>query len=394
MITRKIFQKLVEELNNNKILLLIWPRQVGKTTLLEQLQTQITTKEYFFLTLEDTTYRALLDEHPYNLFEITGIDSKKDQIIFIDEIQYLKDPSNFLKLLYDTHKNNLKLVVSWSSSFYIDQKFKDSLMGRKELYEIYTLDFEEFLEFKHESKLKELLFVEKKIPIGYKARIEELFLEYITYWWYPEVVLLPTHHKKMKKLELLSQDYIKKDIYESNISQITTFMGILKTLATNIGEQVNSSELASTFGISVPTVQRYLYIMQKSYSIALVKPFWTNIRAELTKMPKVYFFDFWLRNALIKDFTNLRERRDKWQIHENILWRELLFQYSIDDIRYRRTQQQNEVDFIIQEKKAYEAKFTQNLIKESKYKLFREKYPQIDLQFITSDEIIETIIIK
>lgn len=96
----------------------------------------------------------------------------------------------------------------------------------------------------------------------------------------------------MKKLELLSQDYIKKDIYESNISQITTFMGILKTLATNIGEQVNSSELASTFGISVPTVQRYLYIMQKSYSIALVKPFWTNIRAELTKMPKVYFFDF------------------------------------------------------------------------------------------------------
>jgi predicted AAA+ superfamily ATPase len=138
-------------------------------------------KETFFVNLENPDLVALLDEHPYKLFEITGIDSKSPQTIFIDEVQYLKNPSNFLKLLYDDFHDHIKLVVSGSSSFYIDQKFTDSLMGRKEYYEILTLDFEEFLEFRDEQQIKKLIFEDKKLPAGYKRRIDELFLEYITY---------------------------------------------------------------------------------------------------------------------------------------------------------------------------------------------------------------------
>jgi predicted AAA+ superfamily ATPase len=122
-------------------------------------------KETYFINLERERDKDVLDKDPENIFELTGIDRKKPQVIFVDEVQYLKNPSNFLKLLYDEYHSNIKLVVSGSSSFYIDQKFKDSLMGRKEYYEILTLDFEEFLDFREENKIQKLLFEEKKIPL-------------------------------------------------------------------------------------------------------------------------------------------------------------------------------------------------------------------------------------
>jgi predicted AAA+ superfamily ATPase len=135
--------------------------------------------------------------------------------------------------------------------------------------------------------------------------------------------------------------------------------------------------------------------MRKSYTIALIKPFRTNTRAEIIKMPKVYFFDLGLRNVVLNNFENISERLDKGQVFENIVWREFAFKYNMfDEIKYRRTQQQNEIDFIIQEKNAYEAKFSKELIRESKYKLFREKYPNIPLEFITFDEVIEKIAMK
>jgi predicted AAA+ superfamily ATPase len=212
-------------------------------------------------------------------------------VVFIDEIQYLKNPSNFLKLLYDEYHENMKLVVSGSSSFYIDQKFKDSLMGRKELYEIFSMNFEEFLDFQEEIIIKEFLFDKKKIPLGYKNRIDELFLEYLTYGGYPEVVLLSDREKKQRKLEQLSLDYIKKDIYDANLQEADKFFALLKILATQIGSLVNVSDLSNALQISQQTVEKYLYVMRKSYSISLVKPFWTNVKAELVKMPKAYFLD-------------------------------------------------------------------------------------------------------
>ncbi|MDR0282623.1 MAG: DUF4143 domain-containing protein [Candidatus Peribacteria bacterium] len=207
-------------------------------------------------------------------------------------------------------------------------------------------------------------------------------------------MLLSNKEKKIRKLGLLSQDYIKKDIYDANISEITVFMNILKVLAGQTGELVNANTLANAFGVSLPTVKKYLYIMQKSYCISLMKPFWTNITTELTKMPKVYFFDLGLRNSLLKNFENINERLDKGQFFENVVWREMVFQYGLDEMRYWRTQQENEVDFIIEEKKAYEVKFTKNLIRESKYKLFRKKYSHISLEFITFEDIIEKVIIQ
>jgi predicted AAA+ superfamily ATPase len=125
-----------------------------------------------------------------------------------------------------------------------------------------------------------------------------------------------------------------------------------------------------------------------------VRPFWSNIRAELTKMPKIFFFDLWLRNYLLRDFRNINERLDKWGYFENIVWRELLFKYGLDDIKFWRTSQDNEIDFIVNDTLAYEAKFSEKQISENKYKLFKEKYPDIPLDFITFENILEQVIMK
>ena len=132
--------------------------------------------------------------------------------------------------------------------------------------------------------------------------------------------------------------------------------------------------------------------MRKSYCIALVKPFRSNVRAELTKMPKVFFFDLGLRNMLLKNFDNIHERLDKGQFFENVVWREFFLKYGLDEIKYRRTQQKNEVDFIVEERKAYEVKFSKELIKESKYKLFRQHYPNLNLEFLTFEGILQHLI--
>ncbi|MDR0606955.1 MAG: DUF4143 domain-containing protein [Candidatus Peribacteria bacterium] len=144
--------------------------------------------------------------------------------------------------------------------------------------------------------------------------------------------------------------------------------------------------------MSQPTIEKYLYIMQKSFCIGLSKPFWTNITAELTKMPKAYFFDLGFRNALLNNFDTIKERLDNGQFFENVVWREYVIKYGLDKVKYWRTQHKNEVDLIIEEKKAYEVKFNKNLIKESKYKLFKQKYPNIPLEFITFDDVLERIV--
>lgn len=394
MKNRKIFNKLLEELDNNLILLLIWARQVGKTTLLKQIRDiKKNSIKTYFLNLEDPEIKSLLNQHPNKLFDITWSSKNEKQIVFIDEIQYLKDPTNFLKYIYDEYKETIKLIVSWSSSFYIDQKFKDSLIWRKKVFNIYTLDFEEFLDFKDEQEIREVLFVNKKIPIVYKSKIETLFLEYITYWWYPEIVTQKDNDKKIERLSDFTLDYIKKDIYDSNIADSDKFLAILKVLAHQSGELLNMNEIANTFNLSLPTVEKYIYIMQKSFHVALVRPFYTNIRKELSKMPKVYFYDVWFRNSLIKNFENISFRNDKWWYFENIVWREFVFKYWIENIKYWRTQSKNEVDFIVNENKAYEAKFSKNLIKESKYKLFRENYKDFDLEFLTFDEFLSSVLL-
>lgn len=383
-IIRNITIEAQKYLKEAEILLFIGARQAGKTTILKQLQQYLEKQNQFcyFLNLEDPEYLELLNKSPKNLFKIFTLDLKKRNYIFIDEVQYLKNPSNFLKYLYDEYKDKIKLLVSGSSAFYLDKKFKDSLAGRKKIFNVFTLSFPEFLRFKNENELSRRLTAKTELSLADKEKITLYFQEYLLYGGYPRVVLAPLEEKK-DILREIAYSYIKKDIYESNIRQDEIFYRLFKILASQIGNLVNISELANTLGISKTSVDNYLYVMQKSFHIHLIKPFYKNIRKELSKMPKIYFYDVGLRNFFIDNFKSYELREDKGPLLENISFRQLIEKYDIETIKFWRTITKQEIDFVIGENLAFEVKVQPQKFRVKNCRLFLENYPKIKLQIIS-----------
>ena len=381
-ITRDITIQAKKYLENDDILLFVGARQAGKTTVLKQIQSYLQNKNktIHFLNLEDLNYLDLLNKSPKNLFKIFTIDLKKKTFLIIDEIQYLNNPTNFLKYFWDEYKEKIKIIVSGSSAFYIDKKFKDSLVGRKKIFNVKTLSFKEFLRFKNKNELSRKHF--NKLSLSEKEKISIFYQEYLIYGGYPRVVLSPLDEKK-EILRDIAYSYIKKDIYEANIKQNEIFYKLFKILASQTGSLVNSSEIANTLDVSKSSIDNYLYIMQKSFHINLIKPFFKNIRKELTKMPKIYFSDSGLRNFFISNFNTPEMREDKGIILENAVFRQLIEKYPKDEIKFWRTTSQNEIDFIVEEKKAFEVKTNPKKIKEVSYKKFLKNYPNIQFLIVS-----------
>ncbi len=383
-IIRDLTIKIKKYFNNDDILLLVGSRQAGKTTILKQLQSFLEKKDKtnYFLNLEDPDYLELLNKSPKNLFKIFTIDLNEKNFLIIDEIQYLDNPTNFLKYFWDEYKKKIKIIASGSSAFYMDKKFKDSLVGRKKIFNVKTLSFKEFLRFKDKNKLAQKNF--NKLSLSEKEKITFYFQEYLIYGGYPRVVLSPINQKK-DILRDIAYSYIKKDVYESNIKQDEVFYKLFKILAAQTGNLVNASELSNTLDVSKTLIDNYLYIMQKSFHINIVKPFHSNIRKELTKMPKVYFSDLGLRNFFVSNFKPLTKRQDKGKILENASFRQLLEKYHKDKIKFWRTSDQKEIDFVVNNKKAFEVKSNPKSIKKSSYKKFQKEYPNIQLSIVSSD---------
>lgn len=385
---RDILKKIEKTLFRDEFIILSGARQTGKTSVLLMLKKFLEEKgcvcHYF--NLENPEYLKLLNGHPFNLFEaIPG--QKVKQYIFIDEIQYLEDPSNFLKLLYDEKKEQVKIIVSGSSSFYIDKKFKDSLAGRKFLFEIYPLNFYEFLVFKGQGKWLSETEKTGKPSLYDKERMAGLWEEYILFGGYPKAVLAEDLSMKKMVIEEIGSSYIKKDIVDAGIRNAEKYFFLLKILAVQTGQLVNSQELSKTLGVARKTIEEYLYVMRKSYQIALIRPFYRNLRKELIKMPKVYFYDLGLRNFLLGDYSRIRDRQDKGPYLENIAFREILKEAGdVGKVKFWRTQDQKEVDFVVGDK-AYEMKFSPGRFKGKKYERFKEQYPDIKLSFLAENDL-------
>jgi len=387
-------------LGKDEILLLVGSRQAGKTTILKLLRDKLEAEgvSNFFLNLEDPDYLRLLDQTPKNLLQIFPINLKKRSVVFVDEVQYLNDPTNFLKYFYDEYWGKIKLVVSGSSAFYLDRKFKDSLTGRKVILPVRTLSFRELLRFKGENALLELLptgltsdnyRLEEETSLSEREKIREYFIEFLTFGGYPRVVLSP-FAEKPEILQELACSYIKKDIHEANIRQDEVFYQLFKVLASQIGGLVNINELANTLGVSRKAVDNYLYVMQKSLHICLLRPFYRNMRKELRRMPKVYFYDLGLRNFFVNEFKSPLTRFDRGQLLENAVFRQLAERAGMlvgDKLKYWRIQGGAEVDFVWEESQAFEVKFSTRLFRGKKYKPFLKSYPEIKFNIASLEEV-------
>lgn len=385
--SREILKKIEKVLFRDEFIILSGARQTGKTSILLILKNLLEEKEHtcHYFNLENPEHLKLFNNHPFNLFEVIP-QKKAKQYVFIDEIQYLDDPSNFLKLLYDEKRAEIKIIVSGSSSFYIDKKFKDSLVGRKFLFEIYPLNFDEFLVFKKEEKLLEEK--NKKLTIYYQEKLAKLWKEYLTFGGYPKVALAENDEMRKILLEEIGTSYIKKDITDAGIRNSEKYFSLLKLLAGQTGQLVNSQELATILGVAHKTIEEYLYVMKKSYQVAFISPFHKNMRKELVKMPKAYFYDLGLRNFFLDDYSFLKNRTDKGAYLENIAFREFLKEIKdASKIKFWRTQNQKEVDFVIG-KNAYEIKFNSAKQKDKKYVIFKEQYPDIAFSFLCENDLL------
>ncbi len=386
---RDIFLEAKKVLDKDEVIIFIGARQTGKTSILIMLKNFLEEKgePCYYFNLENPAYLELLNKHPYNIFELIP-KSKSKQNIIVDEIQYLADPTNFLKLLYDEKREQIKIIASGSSSFYIDKKFKDSLVGRKFLFEVHPLNFNEFLVFNEQEDLLKQKN-KKKISVFYKEKLLKLWDDYLIFGGYPKVVLAGKNDAQKIILEDIASSYVKKDIDDAGIRSVDKYFALLKILAGQTGQMVNSQELANTLGLSHKTIEEYLYVMKKSYHVAFIKPFYRNLRKELTKMPKVYFYDLGLRNSFLNNFNPIAGRPDRGAYLENIVFREFLEKTKdINEIRFWRTQDRKEVDFIIEDK-AFEVKFSSTELKKGKYEQFKTLYPEMELSFLAYPDILK-----
>ncbi len=380
---RKIVANIKKHLSRKEITVITGARQTGKTTVLKQIEKFLSEKgeTSYLLTLEDPLLLNNLNEHPEKIFQFIRLNDKKIYLM-LDEIQYLDNPSNFLKLIFDKYEQQIKLIVTGSSAFYIDTKFSDSLTGRKQIFELYPLDFEEFLVFKEK---EELIIEWQEIRnstdyISHKRnQIQSLFDEYLTYGGYPAVVLEKDINEKKFKLKELFSSYLKRDVLEAGVQNQDKFFNLITLLANQCGSLLNTNEISNTLKLSVTAVEHYLYILRKTYHIKLVRPFYTNIRKELTKMPKVFFNDLGFRNIIINRFSPIPQRLDRGIVAENFVFIRLRQLYDHQIIKYWRTSDGNEIDFIIPQEEAkgvaIEVKFSQSEYKALKYKKFTVLYP-------------------
>ncbi|MBI4600134.1 ATP-binding protein [Candidatus Uhrbacteria bacterium] len=365
--------------------MLIGPRQAGKTVILKQVQQHLTQRgeHTFFLNLEDPDYLRLLNETPKNLFAIIPIAGLTTRVIvFLDEVQYLDNPSHFLKFFYDEYRESIKIIVSGSSAFYIDEKFTDSLAGRKKIFYVHTLSFREFLVFKGAGHLCDRLDAH---TLSEREQIRNQYSEYMMFGGYPRVVLAQTHAEKKDLLQEIAYSYVKKDVFDAGIRKDDSFYRLLRILASQVGNLVNTNELARTIGVSTSAIRHYLYIAQKSFHIVLTRPFFRNLRKELTKMPKAYFSDLGLRNFFVQNFESITLRNDRGFLLENAALREMSERISTDEIKFWRTTQDREVDFVIEGIGAFEVKYALSAIRIKQYEEFRAVYPNISFSFIAFD---------
>lgn len=360
--SRDVFDKIVKFLDLPDIIVLMGMRQTGKTSLLYLLIDYLLKKDLeanaFYFSLDDPIILSGFNKNIKELEIYLGSQkaSKQSKIyIFIDEIQYLDNPTGFLKYYYDNFPN-YKFIVTGSSTFEIRKKFKDSLAGRKKIVHIHPLSFGEFLKFKNSEFGGDFLDLnnidkirEAKVGAIAGEKLESGLREYLLFGGHPKAVNLKEQNLKIEELKDIYNSYIKRDIKDiGKIENITVYNYLIQTLGSQIGSLLNVQELSNTLNINQITLSKYIFLLENTFVIYLLRPFFRNKRKEISKMPKLYFEDVGIRNMVVNDFRKLDLRSDPGNLAENFVFTELNKKLETDDeLYFWRTIGKQEVDFVL-----------------------------------------------
>jgi predicted AAA+ superfamily ATPase len=347
---RRLSPSLTKEVSSSRIVIVTGMRQVGKTTLMRQLFDNIKSPHKIFLDLENPLNQKAFEEVNFDNIilnlEQFGFSLGKKSFIFLDEVQVAPAIVKAIKYLYDHYQ--IKFFLTGSSSFYLKNLFPESLAGRKVIYELFPLDFEEFLIFKEkEIKTSEVFSIKAKNKnmVSYEL-YKRYFSEYLEYGGFPAVVLEKDRARKKQILEDILKSYFEKDIKSlADFRELGKLRDLILLLANRISSKIEISKIASEIGLSRETVYSYLNFLEKTYFIFLINPFSRNIDGEVRGAKKVYFCDNGLLNYLGKV--------SEGALFENIVFLNLKKQGSLN---YYEKYKGPEVDFILNKKVAFEIK--------------------------------------
>ena len=364
----RVYDKLGDMLSPGKVLVLYGPRQTGKTTLINHFLHDYT--DTFRLdTGENIRIREVFESLDYKrLIEYAqGYD-----LIVIDEAQKIRGVGEGLKIIVD-HIPDIRVIVTGSSSFDLAGQIGEPLTGRKRTVTLFPISQLELAAFMTPFEMREGL------------------QDYLVYGSYPEVLTADSVAQKREVLDELTNSYLLKDILAfDKIKNSKIILDLLRLIAFQVGNEVSFHELATTLGIDGKTVARYLDVLEKGFVLYNLRGFSRNLRSEITKKSKYYFWDNGIRNAIIANFSPLGQRNDIGALWENFLIMERLKKQSYQAIYsnnyFWRTWQQHEVDFVEErDGKLYAFEFKWGQKKTTPPKLWQETYPDATYTVITPE---------
>jgi len=353
MIQRSIYPHLVDHLAKKEISLITGPRQSGKTTLMLWLKGELDQKgePTLFLNLDVEWDRPHLESQAALIRKLELELGKKGGFVFVDEIQRKEDAGRFLKGLYDLNLP-YKFIVSGSGSLELKERIHESLVGRKRLFELNTLTFEEFFNYKTASRYHENLAAFFEIE---KERAHHLLMEYLNFGGYPRVVLEDRQDEKVRVIDDIYRSVLERDVaYLLKVEKTEAFNRLIKVLAGQIGNLINYKELSSTLGTSFQTVKKYLWYAQKIFLLNLVTPYSRNVRKEITQSPVAYFGDLGLRNYALGIFGTVASPAECGFLFQNLVFLILssIRHPGLTTLHFWRTKDKAEVDFIVEKGEA------------------------------------------
>jgi predicted AAA+ superfamily ATPase len=348
MIKRIIYDKIDESFKNYRIIVLNGPRQAGKTTLV---------KEYISKYSFKSKYVTGDDVRVEEVFSSRNLDKIKDfvygyDLVVIDEAQRIKNIGLSLKLAVDNIEN-IKFIITGSSSFELIGEVGEPLVGRKKTLNLFPLSIDEIRTVYNNFEIKEKLE------------------EFMIFGTYPKVFTAQSKNEKIDIINEITNSYLLRDVLKfEGIKKSSFILKILRLLAFQIGNEVSLNEIANNCNLDVKTVMKYLDLLEKSFIIYEIGAFAKNPRKEIVKKKKYYFYDNGVINSLISNFNSLELRNDAGRLWENFIFMERLkknrYSESYVNMYFWRSKSGSEID-IVEEKdgsiNAYEFKFSEEKIK-------------------------------
>ncbi len=376
MINRYYSKKIGNYIKPNKVLVLYGPRRVGKTTLIQNyIESLPSDMKIYQSTGENIQVKDVLESSDFS--KILPFFSYYD-LVFIDEAQKIENIGQGLKILVDQIKG-IKIIATGSASFDLSNKLGEPLVGRQNVLKLYPVAVSELVESYGDAFVYE--------------NLDNLLI----YGSYPEVITSDSFEAKIDYLNQIRDSYLCKDILElENVKSSKKIYDLLRLIAFQIGQEVSLQELGDNLQMGKNTVERYLDLLEKSFVLINLRGYSKNLRNEITKTSRYYFYDNGIRNALIGNFNPLDHRDDIGKLWENFLFIERIKKQEYSKIHannyFWRTWDQKEID-LVEEREGklfgYEFKYSKDSF--TRPKEFMEAYPEGSVELINKDNFLEFV---